>query len=116
MGATLCLSLCPQFPTRPLIGEHQLLEIIRSERIPWRGTAFPLDTDTITQQESVLVLHPTKYFSLVEANAWGQFTYSCEIEYVGREGQDIAGIHLNAFLGHILVFLEHARTIYHKIG
>ena len=117
MGATLCLSLCPQFPTRPLIGEHQLLEIIRSERIPWRGTAFPLDTDTITQQESVLVLHPTKYFSLVEANVWGQFTYSCEIEYlIGGEGLDNAGIHLNAFLGHILVFLEHARTIYHKIG
>ena len=117
MGATLCLSLCPQFPTRPLIGEHQLLEIIRSERIPWRGTAFPLGTEIITQQESVLVLHPTKYFSLVEANVWGQFTYSCEIEYlIGGEGQDIAGIHLNAFLGHILVFLEHARTVYHKIG
>ena len=48
---------------------------------------------------------------------WGQFTYSCEIEYlIGGEGLDNAGIHLNAFLGHILVFLEHARTIYHKIG
>ena len=48
---------------------------------------------------------------------WGQLMYSCEVEHlVSEEGRQVAGIHLYAFLGHILVFLEHARVIYHKIG
>ena len=58
IGATLCLSLCPQFPTRPLIGEHSLLEIIRSESVAWRNVGFPWRRETITQQESVLVPRP----------------------------------------------------------
>ena len=117
IGATLCLSLCPQFPTRRLVGEHQLLKVINSERIPWRNTGFPLGRETVTQQESVLVMHPTLDFSLMEANIWGQLTYSCEIEdVIGRERRQIAGIHLHTLLGYILVFLEHARTIYRNIG
>ena len=107
IGATLCLSLCPQFPTRPLIGEHSLLEIIRSESVAWRNVGFPWRRETITQQESVLVPRPLMNFSLMEANVWGQLTYSCEIEdHDGRRLEESAGIHLNAFLGHILVFLE----------
>lgn len=117
MGATLILSLCPQFPTRPLIGQHRLLEVMQSARIPWRQTTFPRSTETITQQDSVLVPHPIMEFSLAEANVWGQLTYSCEIEdLIGQKGHEISGFHLNAFLGNILVFLEHARTIYRTVG
>ena len=117
IGATFYLSICPHFPTRPLLGGHELLEIVRSTLIPWRGTAFPANVEVITQLDSALLLHPVLGFSLTDANIWGQLTYCCEIEEAFKVGdQSVSGIHLYAFLGHVLVFLEHARQTYRKFG
>jgi len=117
IGATLFLSLCPQFPTRQLITDRQLLDVVTSVKIPCHGQDFPSGDETITQQDSVLVLHPARVFSLVEANVWGQLMYSLEIEHLmGNVGHQVSGIPLRDFIGHILVFFEHGRTIYRKIG
>lgn len=91
---------------------------IASETIERRGGHFPSPkADTITQQDSVLVLHPTLAFSVVEANVWGQLMYSCEIEeLIGKKEDQFACIRLYPFLGYILVFLEHALTMYRRIG
>ena len=118
VGATLSLSLCPQFPTRPLIADRQLLEITRSEEtISSRDVAFPFRNKLITQQESVLVLRPTSGLSILEVNVWGQLMYSSQIEYsLKRDEQQISCIRLGTFLDCILVFLRYACAIYHKIG
>jgi hypothetical protein len=117
IGATLALGLCPLFPIRGLIEDRDLLSLVSSERVRWRQVGFPRAQETVTQHESVLLLHPVAGFSSVEANVWGQLFYACEIEHLtGEDGRQVSGIHLYAFLGHLLVFLEHARVIYRKIG
>lgn len=117
IGATLSLSVGPQFPTRRLVSDHDLLVLIESQRVPWRSVGFPDGREMITQQDSVLVLQPVLGFSMCEANGWGYLVYSCEIEHLARsEESQVSGIHLYAFLGHILVFLEHARMVYRTLG
>lgn len=117
IGATLSLSVGPQFPTRRLVSDHALLDLVASRTVPWRTRGFPAGRETITQQDSVLVLQPVLGFSLCEANGWGYLVYSCEIEHLAGAGDSqVSGIHLYAFLGHILLFLEHAREIYRAVG
>lgn len=118
IGATLCLSLCPQFPMHRLISEHELLALIKSVNVPMGQTGFPVGwEETITQQDSVLLLHPVSDFSLVEANVWGQLTYFFEIEYlVGAEGREVAGINLLSLHRYINVYLDYARTVYRELG
>jgi len=50
---------------------------------------------------------------LVEANVWGLVCYASEIEGVYEK---VTGIHLRSLVGHILVFLEHARQLYSILG
>ena len=102
---------------RRLIEEQQLLSVVQSKNIAWCGHRFPSGRDTITQQDSVLILRPAMEFSVVEANVWGQLMYSCEIEHLEGEGeQQVAYIHLDCLLGNILVVLEYARIFYGEIG
>ena len=117
VGATSSLSICPQFPTRKLIADQGLLEIIRSEeKISPRGVAFPIKNNLITQHESVLVLRPTNGLSLIEANVWGQLMYSSKIEESAAQPRKISGIRLGTFLDHVLVFLKYAQANYHQLG
>jgi hypothetical protein len=117
IGATLGLSISPHFPTRRIVEEHSLLQLMTSERVNWKSSGFPSNRETVTQHESVLLLHPAIGFSMVEAGVWGNLFYALEIEHLhGEQGRQVAGIHLYAFLGHLLVFLEHARKIYRHIG
>jgi len=117
IGATVGLSISPHFPTRRLIEEHALLQLVTSEQVPWRSVRFPSNRETVTQHESVLLLHPASGFSMVEVGVWGNLFYALEIERLtGEQGHQVAGIHLYAFLGHVLVFLEHARRIYRRMG
>jgi CspA family cold shock protein len=101
IGATFALSLCPLFPLQRLIEDRDLLSLLTSESVPWRQVGFPRARDSIiTQHESVLVLHPTMGFSIVEADVWGYLFYACEIEHLeGNEERPVTGIHLDAFLG-----------------
>jgi hypothetical protein len=118
IGATLCLSFSPQFPMRQLISEQELLILIKSVRVTMAQTGFPAGlVETITQQDSVLLLHPVSAFSLFEANVWGQLTYFFEIEHmVNVEGQEVAGIDLLTFRTYQRVFLDYAKTIYRELG
>jgi hypothetical protein len=52
-------------------------------------------------------------FSLLEANVWGLLYYATEIEEVANSQNQI---HLVQLLGYVLVYLEHARIFYQKVG
>ncbi len=96
--------MCEQLP---------LYDHLQRSGVPWRQRRFPrLQGRPISQHESVIIASPLDRFSSLEVSIWGLHHYAVEIE--GAADQDVAaGIHLNRFLGDVLVFLEHAR---HTIG
>ena len=55
----------------------------------------------------------TSDLSYLEATVWGQLYYAAELEVVESGAK---GIHLNSFVGHLLVNLEHARRAYSELG
>jgi hypothetical protein len=113
IGATLTLALVPRFPAEPLIEHGRLLQVVRSTCLQWRQVGFPRSGSVISQHESVIALDIGSNFSSVEANVWGLLYYVSEIE---RVYEKVTGIHLSSLLGHILVFLEHARQLYSILG
>jgi hypothetical protein len=118
LGAHFIFIISPRYPNRKMFEATELIRIVGEKNIDWRRVAFPRTTQgIISQQDSVLVLRPGSSFSLLEASIWGLLSYSTEIEIDtgtphGREGGPI-GIHLNHLLGHLLVFAEHARQMFH---
>jgi hypothetical protein len=118
LGANVALILCPLFPTTKLRSEYELLEALPQCIVKWRQVGFPRSRDAVTQLDSVIVLQPAHGFSIAEASVWGHLFYACEIEHLTGDNPatQVAGIHLYAFVGHILVFLEHARRVYRKLG
>lgn len=118
LGAHATIIISPQYPYRHLFGSQELIQTIRNVNIQWRQVGFPRRTQgVISQNESVLVLRPGSNFSLLEASVWGLLAYTSEIEIViGRESEGPTGIHLNQFIGHLLVFSEHAKRILEKSG
>jgi len=116
LGASLLLHVAPRYPSAPMFGPHELLDRVRQLTFPWRQVGFPRFTQgVISQHESALVLRPGSSFSLLEATIWGHLTYSGEVEIEIQSGGPV-GIHLNHFLGQLLVFLEHARRLLLESG
>jgi len=114
IGSYLTLALIPRYPSRRICEHLNLLNTVRTEKLNWRGVGFPRITGGIvSQHESVLVLHPGSSFSIFEANIWGLLFYATEIER--PSGESHVGIHLNHFLGQLLVFLKHASSILQKL-
>lgn len=118
IGAHMVLAIVPAFPTKKLLDEYALRELLPECRVAWRQVGFPYSRETVTQVDSVLDLRSGHTFGVVEASVWGQLFYACEIEHLaGKDpARAVSGIHLYAFLGHVLVFLEYARTVYRRFG
>jgi hypothetical protein len=117
LPASAQVGIIPRFPTRKLVDQAGLIHLAREVRVNWRSTGFPQQTNPLSQHESALL--PTEYElseSLVEVSSWGLVSASWLIERsVDREGRAV-GIHLNAFLGAILVLLEYAIAVYRRLG
>ncbi len=116
LGAHFLLFVSPRYPAELLFEPQALLQRIKSLTIPWRQVGFPrLTRGVISQHESALVLRPGSSFSLLEATVWGHLTYASEMEFEVKAGGP-SGIHLNHFLGQVLVFLEHAKQLLLRSG
>lgn len=113
-GAMVFLGVEPPFPSRPVLEGGRLLDLVRSTSVAWRQVGFPRANRFVTQLESVLAFNPGVYFSLLEASTYGSLFYAREIEEEREveEGQPTPHlIHLYSFVGHLLVWLEHARRL-----
>lgn len=107
------MAISPHLPVAQLIDHESLLTLIPRTRVRWRQVTFPTGNSQLSQHESVIELDPGDDFSLFEANTWGQLYYASEMAV--EEG-DAIGIHLNSLVGHLLVYLEHARVLYSMLG
>ncbi len=80
----------------------------------WRQVGFPrTDLGIVSQHESEIILRPGSSFSLLEVNIWGLLFYATEID---GKGENYPGVHLNRFLGQLLVFLKHAQSMVGRFG
>jgi hypothetical protein len=114
LGSFVELAVVPRFPVAPLCEHESLRQALRETRVQWRGVGFPRDThQTLSQHESEIVVRPGSNFSILEANIWGMLFYATEID---RNQGGVAGVHLNRFIGHLLVFLGHASRMVPKLG
>jgi hypothetical protein len=121
IGATLFVSVSPQFPQRQLVEHGALLTQFESHYITWRSQGFPvMNVPKISAHESLLMPGAAYRFSLVEITVWGHLFYAVEIE----EDQDVMpgstervhGIHSGAIVGYLLVFIEHAAGVLKALG
>ena len=114
IGARFNLAIIPRFPARELLSQTEIFGFLKQVKVPWRQTNFPRTTQgVISQHESSIVLRPGSVFSLLESNVYGLHFYASEIE---RKEDKYSGVHLNAFLGNLLVFLRHACEMNKRIG
>lgn len=115
-GATLALSVCPSFPSKPLVSHGKLLKLLKACYVPWRQDQFPQSSIPVSQHESAIILKADYGHSLLEANVWGLLFYAYDLLDRLYPDREPSGIHLYSLLGHILVILEHAKIVYSKLG
>jgi hypothetical protein len=120
IGATIFVSVSPQFPHRQLMERGTLLTHFTTHYITWRQTGFPgPNKPKISAHESLLIPGGAYKFSLIEITVWGHLFYGIEIEdlYQDEQGAEQArGIHSHAIVGYLLVFLEHASSVLKDMG
>jgi hypothetical protein len=122
IGATLFVAVSPQFPHRQLVEHSKLISQFETHHIPWRQTGFPVpNMPKISAHESLLIPGAAYRFSLAEITQWGHLFYGVEFEEAyhdnPRDKNEVArGIHSNAFVGYLLIFLEHARSALKLLG
>jgi hypothetical protein len=120
IGATLFVAVTPQFPRRQLMETGALLMQFTPHHIAWRQSGFPApNLPKITAHESMLIPGAAYRFSLLEITVWGHVFYAVELEDVHQDDkgkQQARGIHSNAIVGYLLVFLEHASSVLKMLG
>ncbi len=120
IGATLYVAVTPQFPLRQLIEHGALLTQFTPHNIGWRQSGFPVpNTPKTSAHESMLIPGGAYRFSLVEITVWGHLFYAVELEDVHPDEKGVEqarGIHSNAIVGYLLVFLEHASSVLKALG
>lgn len=110
------LSVVPRFPARQLCEQRTLSSLVTGVSLNWRQVGFPIPgSETVSQHESAIVLKAVGGVSMLEANVWGMLFYCAEIAEAHGPTQTW-GIHLYSFVGHILVFLQHAGDILGRVG
>jgi hypothetical protein len=116
IGSRFDLAIIPRFPAQQICDHLSLNSVVQKEQIAWRQILFPrFNSRPISQHESTIVANPGhSVFSMIEANVWGLLFYATEISRETSGG--LNGIHLNHFLGHLLVFLQHAAQLISKFG
>jgi hypothetical protein len=116
-GSFLELCIVPRFPARQICRQEELVKHVRHVRFPdYHGVGFPtFGMGVMTQHESAIVRQPLTDLSFLEANVWGMVFY---VEGLDEEeyARNLSGILLSGFVGHLLIFLQHASELLRLIG
>ncbi len=118
-GSVSVLELCvvPRFPARPVCTQEELVKVVHRVRYPdYRRVGFPrLQMGVMSQHESAIIRQPLVDLSFFEANIWGTVFYVMQLDEK-QYTEHASGIHVYAFVGHLLLFLKHASDVFREIG
>jgi schlafen family protein len=118
LGALFELCIVPRFPARQVCRQEELAKHLKNVTFyDYRGgVGFPRrQLGVMTQHESAIVRQPLTDLSFLEANVWGMVFYARSLDEM-EYPQNLSGIHVYAFVGHLLAFLQHARDLFHMTG
>jgi len=74
-----------------------------------------MEMGVMTQHESAIIRQPLSDISFLEANVWGMVFYAVRLDEELHPG-GLSGIHLYEFVGHLLIFLQHANDLFRLTG
>lgn len=107
-GPTMEISIGPQYPSRELIHDSELRQILSSIAVAGRGVSFPSAIgQRISQYESVIITNAKQLASFLELNSWGLLYYATQIA---------SPLHVSKVVGTILNCLTHARLVFETVG
>lgn len=123
--ATFALCIVPRFPAHQVCTQEEIPKLLNKVRYPtYRNVGFPRhEKGVMTQFESAIIREPFVEPSFIEANVWGMVFYGValnEKQYFrqigSRRTDDVEGIHVYEFVGHLLMFLRHANDLFQLMG
>jgi hypothetical protein len=80
----------------------------------WRQVIFPdQGSPILSQHESAIVLNAARSRSIFEVDVWGTLFYATKIE---EDHNGTLGVHLNQFVGYVLLFIEHVNKMLQALG
>jgi hypothetical protein len=115
--ATFELCIVPRFPARQICKPEEIVRHLDKVRYPaYRGVGFPrYQMGVMTQFESAIIRQPFVEPSFLEANVWGMVFYTVALNEKTHPSSP-EGIHLGEFVGHLLLFLQHASDLFQLTG
>jgi Putative DNA-binding domain len=115
--ATFELCIVPRFPARQICKPNEIVRHLDKLRyLAYRGVGFPrYQMGVMTQFESAIIRQPLVEPSFLEANVWGMVFYAVGL-YEKEYTRDLRGIHVYEFVGHLLLFLQHANDLFERTG
>ncbi|SRR6266700_187766 len=117
LGAVFELCMVPRFPARQVCKQEEIPKLLGKVRYhEYRGGDFPrYEKGVMTQHESAIIRQPLNDISFLEANIWGMVFYAVRLDEDVHPG-GLSGIHLYEFVGHLLIFLQHANDLFQHTG
>lgn len=115
--ATFELCIVPRFPARQICKPGEIVRHLDKVCYPsYRSVGFPrYQMGVMTQFESAIIRQPFVEPSFIEANVWGMVFYAVGL-YEKEYPHDLKGIHVYEFVGHLLLFLQHANDLFGRTG
>jgi schlafen family protein len=115
--ATFELCIVPRFPARQICKPEEIVRRLDKVRYPaYRGVGFPrYQMGVMTQFESAIIRQSFVEPSFLEANVWGMVFYAVALNEESHPSS-LEGIHLGEFVGHLLLFLQHASDLFQLTG
>ena len=113
--ATFELCIVPRFPARQICKPEEIVRHLDKVRYPsYRSVGFPrYQPGVMTQFESAIIRQPFVEPSFLEANVWGMVFYAVALNEKNHSSS-LEGIHLYEFVGHLLLFLQHASDLFQR--
>lgn len=113
LEALLSLFVCPAYPSRNLIAQDRLFNVVHAARIQWRSMGFPIISQGVSQHESALLLEAAGEFSVLEATTWGSLFVAASVQ---GQYEGTSYVNLHRLVGVLLASIGYAGRLCSSSG